>query len=55
MDYQAPCINKATCATDPGDGIGAEKTLAEHVQDWIQKNLNSRAVGLHVLNQSAAN
>jgi len=32
MDYQAPCINKATCATDPGDGIGAEKTLAEHVQ-----------------------
>ena len=55
MDYQAPCINKATCATDPGDGIGAEKTLADHVQDWIQKNLNSRAVGLHVFNQSAAN
>ena len=35
MDYQAPCINKATCATDPGDGIGAEKTLAEHVQERI--------------------
>ena len=54
MDYQAPCINKATCATDPGDGIGAEKTLAEHVQDWIQKNINSLVVGLDVLNKFVA-
>lgn len=32
MDYQSPCINKATCATDPADGIGAESTLANHVK-----------------------
>jgi len=32
MDYQSPCINKATCATDPADGIGAESTLANHVR-----------------------
>lgn len=37
MDYQAPCINKATCATDLQDGIGAEKTLSDHVNDEREK------------------
>ena len=38
MDYQAPCINKATCATDLQDGIGAEKTLSDHVAAEREKN-----------------
>jgi len=38
MDYQAPCIHKATCATDLQDGIGAEQTLATHVKEEREKN-----------------
>lgn len=33
MDYQAPCINKLTCATDLTDGLGASTKLAEHVAE----------------------
>ncbi|CAG5096596.1 Oidioi.mRNA.OKI2018_I69.XSR.g14693.t1.cds [Oikopleura dioica] len=38
MDYQSPCINKATCATDPADGIGAESTLANHVREQREQH-----------------
>ena len=38
MDYQAPCINKATCAQDVEDGLGATTKLAGHVAE--QRALN---------------
>lgn len=38
MDYQSPCINKATCATDLQDGIGAERTLSDHVRDQREEH-----------------
>lgn len=38
MDYQAPCINKATCAQDVEDGLGATTKLAGHVKEQRDAN-----------------
>jgi len=38
LDYQSPCLDKTTCATNLNDGIGGETDLIKHVKMQQEKS-----------------